>query len=131
MVVFRVACPGCRSRPPTPHRHETGIHLLAGGATAPRFTIHFTAPPATGTVGVEAYLESTSLDTHPGNNAYGTGNPLIVNEDVDETREFFRFGIVPQGQNFGGGGWSDSTEEFRQSSQKTSNRHPPPAVSEG
>jgi autotransporter-associated beta strand protein len=134
---------------------------LAAGATAPSFTVHFTAPGTTGSVSVEANVESTSFDLNSGNDFYGTitavlpggapvvsvynvnnlngvvqvgvdtipgiqyvfqrsldlkdwenvfppffgtGSPILVNEDVDETKEFFRFGIVPQGGNFGGGG---------------------------
>ncbi len=134
---------------------------LAAGATAPAFTVFFTAPGTTGSVSVEANVESSSFDLNSGNDFYGTttavlpggapvisvynvntvsgtvqvgvdtifgieyvfqrsldledwenifppffgsGSPILVNEDIDETKEFFRFGIVPQGGNFGGGG---------------------------
>lgn len=133
---------------------------LAAGATAPAFTVFFTAPGTTGSVSVEANVESTSFDLNNGNDFYGTttavlpggapvisvydvntvsgivqvgvdtisgieyvfqrsldledwenvfppffgsGSPILVNEDIDETKEFFRFGIVPQGGNYGGG----------------------------
>jgi autotransporter-associated beta strand protein len=134
---------------------------LAAGATAPGFTVYFTAPGTTDSVSVEANVESSSFDLNSGNDFYGTttavlpggapvisvydvntvsgtvqvgvdtifgieyvfqrsldledwenvfppffgsGSPILVNEDIDETKEFFRFGIVPQGGNFGGGG---------------------------